>query len=294
MSSTALTHLTSPLRTLLAKYLPTTPVGYSFLFLLAWNAYGLPLVWHFRALAPYFWFLLTGRLAIKLGLRKWENGEVGKAPLDREWTKMLRSWPSECDMFGFHLSNSSYAKSCDELRGNCVFSLLPAYAVLPGGGLALGGKLTRRGRGRGGWRRLTSLSFSFAATSYQFIRQIDFCQPYKLTTHFAGHDRKWIYMLHTFSTTAKDGTTITNAKALSTVVLKIGRRTVAPNRALAMSGYGPHGEKNWAIFKKLSDKQRTKFLVGELSAEELGVTVGEVEIGLERRQEWPGAQPVNN
>lgn len=101
-------------------------------------------------------------------------------------------------------------------------------------------------------------------------------------------------MLHTFSTTAKDGTTVTNAKALSTVVLKIGRRTVAPNRALAMSGYGPHGEKNWAIFKKLTDKQRTKFLVGETSAEELGVTVGEVEIGLERRQDWPGAQPVNN
>lgn len=51
--STALTHLSSPVRALLAKYLPTSPVGYSFLFLLVWNAYGFPLVWHARALAPY-------------------------------------------------------------------------------------------------------------------------------------------------------------------------------------------------------------------------------------------------
>lgn len=106
-------------------------------------------------LVTHSWFLLTGRLAIQLGLRKWENTEVGKAALDRAWTKQFRSWPSETDMFGYHLSNSSYAKACDELRGNCVFSLLPAYAVLPGGGLALGGECERRcdARGRAGGGR---------------------------------------------------------------------------------------------------------------------------------------------
>ena len=106
-SSAVLSHLASPVRALLAKYLPTSPLGYSFLVLLVWNAYGLPLVWHARALGPYFWFLLTGRLAIQLGLRKWTNEEVGKDPLVRVWTKSMRAHPSECDMFGFHLSNSS-------------------------------------------------------------------------------------------------------------------------------------------------------------------------------------------
>jgi len=132
-----------------------------------------------------------------------------------------------------------------------------------------------------------------AATSYQFLRGIDFCQKYTLTTTFAGHDRKWMYMLHTFTTTNKHGVITTHARALSSLVLKIGRRTVSPSRAIAMSGYGPHGEKNWAIFQKLTDKQRQKFLIGETSSEELDVVVGEVELGLETRQEWPGAQPVN-
>lgn len=153
-------------------------------------------------------------------------------------------------------------------------------------------RCSREGR----WRpELTIACLSCpAATSYQFIKEIGFCQSYTLTTQFVGHDRKWMFLLHTFSTTRPDGTTLTHAKALSTVVLKIGRRTVAPNRALAMSGYGPHGEKNWAIFKALGDRQRSKFLIGETTAEELGVVVGEAELGLERRQEWPGAQPVNN
>lgn len=39
------------------------------------------------------------------------------------------------------------------------------------------------------WLTLRTL---VVGTSYQFIKQIDFCQAYTLTTTFAGHDRKWV------------------------------------------------------------------------------------------------------
>lgn len=114
-------------------------------------------------------------------------------------------------------------------------------------------------------------------------------------------------MKHVFSSVAKDGTTITHAVALSHVVLKIGkpplfhhstpqpttdtlhtgRRTVAPARALAMSGYGPAGEANWQIFSRLNNKQRQKFLIGE--NEELGVVVGSEEMNMQDKGNWPGA-----
>lgn len=106
MVPAALSSVSSALRAQLLQYFPRTPLGYSFLFLLLWNAYGLPLVWHARAIGPYFWFLLTGRLAISLGLRPKPllREQIGKDPLERSWTKEFRAWPSETDMFGFHLS----------------------------------------------------------------------------------------------------------------------------------------------------------------------------------------------
>ena len=79
----------------------------------------------------------------------------------------------------------------------------------------------------------------------------------------------------------------THCTALSHVCIKIyGRRTVNPARAFALAGFGPDGASNTAIVNKMTIKERSKWLIGELESD---IKVGPEEFGLENKEDWPGA-----
>lgn len=99
--------------------------------------------------------------------------------------------------------------------------------------------------------------------------------------------RSQLYMITRFTSKSKSGAVTTHCLALSHIVLKFGRRTIQPARAFALSGFGPHGKENTAAVQKMSVKEQMKWLVGE--GGDGAIVVGEVEFGMEGKDEWPGA-----
>lgn len=93
-------------------------------------------------------------------------------------------------------------------------------------------------------------------------------------------------MLTRFTSKSKSGAITTHALCLSHICLKLySRRTVKPNRAFALSGFGEHGAVNSAIVAKMSIKERMKWLVGETESE---IIVGDEEYNLEAKENWLG------
>lgn len=85
----------------------------------------------------------------------------------------------------------------------------------------------------------------------------------------------------------------TYALVLSNVVMKHNRRTISPHRAIALAGYGKEGKENWEIVKTLSAKEKLEWLVEEGEGARKGekIVVGQVELGMENKGEWPGQLP---
>lgn len=83
-------------------------------------------------------------------------------------TRNFRAYPTHCDVFGFHLSNSSYAAFADHLRGPYTYSLLEPFFRLPTSALALG------------------------STAFAFKKEIPLMAAYTMTQEFIAHDKKWV------------------------------------------------------------------------------------------------------
>ncbi|SCV70287.1 BQ2448_1681 [Microbotryum intermedium] len=99
-----------------------------------------------------------------------------------------------------------------------------------------------------------------------------------------------MYYITSFTTQPKKGgPTIVHAISLSNVVLKAGRQTIVPARAIALAGFGEDGAANKALVEKMTPKQRLAWLVGEDENLGVDIKVGDIEMGMDGRSEWPGA-----
>ncbi|KIM66440.1 hypothetical protein SCLCIDRAFT_322128 [Scleroderma citrinum Foug A] len=175
----------------------------AFLVLLV-NAGSLPFAWHLRVFWPIIvtriqFLLLRTRLLFKssaerkriLAERVEAHCPIGANPF--EFVTVYRRWASidDADMFGMHLSNSSYAKALDSARLRVLWRAFPAWGI-SGGTLALG------------------------ATHYHFIREIPLFARYEVRISIASWDNKWMYVIARYVTRPKGhraikaGTTMTN------------------------------------------------------------------------------------
>ncbi|KAF8837537.1 hypothetical protein BDN67DRAFT_972879 [Paxillus ammoniavirescens] len=154
------------------------------------NAGSLPFVWHIRV----FWPLLARNIEHELRSRfifipkaervravtAWAEGHsrVGATPF--EGVTVYKTWasPDDSDMFGMHLSNSSYAKALDSTRLRAFMRAFPIWGR-SGGQCPLG------------------------ATHYHFIREIPPLATYEVRSSIASWDNKWIYLIARFVTCPK-------------------------------------------------------------------------------------------
>ncbi|KAL8283714.1 hypothetical protein RQP46_005509 [Phenoliferia psychrophenolica] len=120
------------------------------------------------------------------------------------------------------------------------------------------------------------------------MKEVPFLGKFTTTQQLVGYDKKWLYTLQSF--TSPSGTLY--CTLLSHIVLKINRRTVPPARALALAGYGgARGVKNAEIIKGMTKKEQIAWLFeapGE-EGKDWGIDAGPVEVGMEKKGEWPGA-----
>ncbi|GAA6040301.1 hypothetical protein JCM8097_009409 [Rhodosporidiobolus ruineniae] len=236
---------------------------------LAANACGFPGVWHWRILWPFIRF----QWEVKLG-RVWKNDRIGKDELTHTHAvsrKSFRATPESCDAFGFHLSNSSYAVTLDHIRGPFSIYNVGEFFMIPGATFALGG------------------------TQFEYKKEIPFLGKYDVESALLGYDKKWMYIESRFVSPPhpKTGARKLYAASLGRTVLKHNRRTIPPARAFALAGYdSDHGKgaQNWEIVKGLSRKEKLAFLLAQPGQEEgkaRGITVGSIERGMDKVQEWP-------
>ncbi|KAF9236535.1 hypothetical protein BU15DRAFT_49876 [Melanogaster broomeanus] len=158
------------------------------------NVGSLPFVWHIRVFWPIVvlkieYYILRTRLIftskaerVRLLTATAEDlCPVGANPF--ELVTVYRRWASfdDVDMFGLHLSNSSYAKASpafDSARLRALITSFPAWGR-SGGQMALG------------------------ATSYHFIREIPPLVTYEVRLTIGSWDHKWMYILARFVTRPK-------------------------------------------------------------------------------------------
>jgi len=186
-----------------AKLLPV--LKYVTYIVLLLNFGSLPFMWHIRVFWPItvarldYWVL---RLKLVFASRKeqtrsliaWaENlSPVGANPFEIE--TVYRRWASldDCDVFGMHLSNSSYAKAFDSARVKALVKFFPAMGR-SGGQMALG------------------------ATHYHFIREIAPLARYEVRLSIGAWDHKWLYVVARFVTRPgrRDASRLSSAQSSS-------------------------------------------------------------------------------
>ncbi|GAA5930273.1 uncharacterized protein JCM15063_004762 [Sporobolomyces koalae] len=257
-----------PTMSTILSVLPSTipgPIKYAFWLLLAVNIQHFPGVWHLRIIWPFIRF----QWEVKLG-RVWKNWRIGVEDVQKfTLSRSFRATPDSCDSFGLHLSNSEYAVTVDHVRGPFVVQLIGETYMIPGATFALG------------------------ATSFEYKKEIPIMGKFTVENSLLGYDKKWLYVQTRFHSLPhpKTGAVTTYALVLSHVVMKHNRRTISPHRAIALAGYGAqHGKQNWEIVQKLSAKEKLQWLVeeGEGAKKGQGIVVGEVELGMDKKGEWPG------
>ncbi|GAA5841818.1 hypothetical protein JCM3766R1_005579 [Sporobolomyces carnicolor] len=240
------------------------PLRWAFWLLLAVNVQHFPGVWHARIIWPFLRF----QWEVKLG-RVWKNWRIGVEDVQKfKLCRSFRATPDSCDSFGLHLSNSEYAVTVDHVRGPFAIQLIGEFYMIEGATFALG------------------------ATSFEFKKEIPIMAKFIVENSLLGYDKKWLYIQTRFHSPPhpKTGAVTTYALVLSHLVLKHNRRTISPHRAIALAGYGAHGQANWEIVKTLSAKEKLEWLVEEGVGAKKGETivVGEVELGMENKGSWPG------
>ncbi|KAH0826097.1 hypothetical protein J3R83DRAFT_5843 [Lanmaoa asiatica] len=153
------------------------------------NLGSLPFVWHIRVLWPvimarlryfmlHFKLVFTSKKERTRALIAWaENlSPVGVNPF--QFNTVYKRWTSfdDLDMFGMHLSNSSYAKArLFPSRGKALVECFPAW-LRSGGQVALG------------------------ATHYHFIREIPPLTRYEVRLTVGSWGQKWLYVVARYVT----------------------------------------------------------------------------------------------
>lgn len=171
--------------------LPTLKLAkFMFLLLLLLNVRSLPLAWHLRVFRPvfairlrYWWAMLRTMLMSRQEREKEEDRWLDSlCPLGQNPFEMVvpyTSWASIDDGdFNGHLSNSSYAKTCDAARFTASLQMFPMFLHA------------------GGW-------IALAATHYNFIREIPIFASYEVRVSIQAWDHKWLYVVLKFVTKPK-------------------------------------------------------------------------------------------
>ncbi|TIB62598.1 hypothetical protein E3P77_03819 [Wallemia ichthyophaga] len=252
---------------------------YAVVVIFALNFNSFPLVWHFRTFGRVYWHSFFED----------HNKSIGINPFKTVSTTKFRATMDDCDAFGFHLSNSSYAKNLDTAR-------LDAWTTL-------NFRLFKEAKI---WTPL-------GASIYYFIKEIPFGKKYEIKTSIGAYENdKWYYFLskfvskkskkaaqkspngnpthlatagsHALSPEAASGTSTPlstskdaaqnnliaqaynelgpdeelNCVAITQYCYKCGRVTIPPPIALGLAGLGEHGKKNHATFEKLVKERKLK------------------------------------
>lgn len=98
-----------------------------------------PLAWHYNVMAKYFAWLAKSRF---LGKIEEPAAKTHPDPRGAVTVRHFRAWPTHCDCFGWHFSNSSYGAFADTVRGPHIYSILGLFFDLPTSTFALGCKWT--------------------------------------------------------------------------------------------------------------------------------------------------------
>ncbi|KAM6491308.1 hypothetical protein JOM56_013547 [Amanita muscaria] len=174
------------LHSLLLTHLPRF-LKYIVYLLLFLNVRSFPFAWHLRVFRPVVAIRLS-YLMVKLRTlfmsRRQSEGEedkwvdnicpVGQDPFTTQVS--YYSWASFDDSDGnMHLSNSSYAKTCDAAGLGGALKVFPMLFHL-GGYMAL------------------------AATHFEFIKEIPILASYEVRVTIGSWDQKWMYMICKFVT----------------------------------------------------------------------------------------------
>ncbi|KAA1106176.1 hypothetical protein PGT21_030287 [Puccinia graminis f. sp. tritici] len=195
--------------------------------LLHWLALWLAVV-NWRIL-PFYWHAMTLLFPIlKAKLRRWKLGSstpafvanlhvLGKSPFQaRIVSKHCATW-NTCD-FMFHMSNSAYAIALDEARAIWQIQMIGAAM-------------------RADHERVRPM---IASTHFTYFAEIPILADFEVEFRPVAWDHKWLYLLATFTTDPPKGsqTRPLNCLSITRMVNKIGRRTVRPEKLMALSGLG--------------------------------------------------------
>ncbi|SCZ87435.1 BZ3500_MvSof-1268-A1-R1_Chr2-2g04901 [Microbotryum saponariae] len=118
---------------------------------------------------------------------------------------------------------------------------------------------------------LKNVYFALGSTAFKFTKQIDIGATFDVTQELVAYDKKWANVLHHI------------------VHNKTQKRTIVPARAIALAGFGEHGAANKVVVNRMTPKQRLAWLIGEDEKSGMSIKVGDIEMGMEGKSEWPGA-----
>ncbi|KAF8121094.1 hypothetical protein EV363DRAFT_958110 [Boletus edulis] len=167
---------------------PLSILKYTIYIVFLLNAGSWPFVWHIRVFWPIYvaklsYWILRFKLVFASKKERthtlitWaENlSPVGANPF--ELTTVYKRWATidDIDVFGMHLSNSSYAKALDSARSKAALKYFPAWSR-SGGQLALG------------------------ATHYYFLREIPPLVRFEVRLTIGSWDHKWLYVVARYVT----------------------------------------------------------------------------------------------
>jgi len=193
-------------------------------------------------IVPFYWHTMTLVWPIlKAKLIRWKLGAstkacvhnlgvLGKSPFEaRIVSKHCATW-NTCD-FMLHMSNSAYATALDEARA--IWQIQMVGTTM-----------------RADHEQVRPM---IASTHYTFFAEIPMLADFLVEFRPVAWDHKWFYLLATFTTAPRKGsqTRTLNCLSITRMVNKIGRRTVRPERLMALSGLGQEAREWEALSEQL-------------------------------------------
>ncbi|KNE91033.1 hypothetical protein PSTG_15541 [Puccinia striiformis f. sp. tritici PST-78] len=199
-------------------------------------------------IVPFYWHAMTLAFPIlKAKLLRWKLGSstkafihhlgvIGKTPFEAKIiSKHYATW-NTCD-FMLHMSNSAYAIALDEARAIWQIQMIGAAM-------------------RADHEKVRPM---IASTHFTYFSEIPILADFQVEFRPVSWDHKWLYLLATFTTDPPKGsqTRTLNCLSITRMVNKIGRRTVRPEKLMALSGLGQE-PKEWEQISQLRQVQVDK------------------------------------
>lgn len=199
-------------------------------------------------IVPFYWHVMTLFFpVIKSKFIRWKlgastksfvynSGILGKSPFEaRIISKHCATW-NTCD-FMLHMSNSAYAIALDEARAIWQTHVL-------GTSMRADHERTRP---------------MIASTHFTYFAEIPILADFLVDIRPVAWDHKWLYLLATFTTEPCKGsqTRTLNCLSITRMVNKIGRRTVRPERLMALNGMGQEASE-WDTLSRVRAQEDPK------------------------------------